>query len=62
MKTTIRALAAAAMLLTAGASGCCFGDPEQGQFCFIVIPIFGTESVDPGSGAVVAPIDCALLR
>ncbi len=62
MKKLVLALAAAIMLVFAGLSGCCYDVPENGQFCFIIVPIFGETSTAPADTFSLEPVDCRLLR
>ncbi len=46
-------------LLSVLVTGCCFGDPEQGEICFVVIPIPGGQMVTPGGDPAVQAGDCS---
>lgn len=62
MKKAILAFAAVILLAFGGASGCCYDVPENGQFCFIVVPIFGEGSAGLANGHTLEPVECSLLR
>lgn len=62
MKKTILAFAAAILLALAGASGCCYDVPENGEFCFIIVPIFGATSATPADTFSLESVECSLLR
>ena len=62
MKKKLFVLAISAILFAVHISGCCFGDPEQGQFCFIIIPIPGADSGSTEADVTLEQVDCALVR
>lgn len=62
MKKLVLVLAAVAMLFAVNVAGCCFGDPEQGQICFIIIPIPGADSGSATGGFTIEQVDCGSVR
>lgn len=62
MKKALYAFAAAILLALAGASGCCYDIPENGEFCFIIVPILGEGSAGVPDATALERIDCSQLR
>jgi|GEM_PF-2034804 hypothetical protein len=62
MKKALYAFAAAILLALAGASGCCYDVPENGEFCFIIVPIFGEGSGGVPDATALEPVHCSQLR
>ena len=62
MKKILFVLAIFTMLFAVHIAGCCFGDPEEGRFCFIIIPIPGADSGSMGPDVTFEQVDCALVR
>ena len=62
VKKKLFVLATSAMLFAVHISGCCFGEPEHGQFCFIIIPIPGADSGSAEADVTLEQVDCALVR
>lgn len=62
MKKAIFAFAGALLLALGGISGCCYDVPENGEFCFIIVPIFGAASDSPADTFSFEPVDCSLMR
>ncbi len=62
MKKLALAMAVIAMLFAINVSGCCFGEPQEGQICFIIIPIPGADSGSVGTGFTVEQVDCTQVQ
>jgi hypothetical protein len=64
VKRIALALSLVTVLFAINVAGCCFGEPEEGQFCFIIIPIPlpGADGGDAGTDFTVERVDCDLVR
>ena len=51
-----------AMLFAVNIAGCCFGEPGEGQICFIIIPLPGVESGSLDADFTVEQVDCNLVK